>query len=69
MPSDDFDVVGLTDDGLYAFIQTGDSGFPGSSNDASGAFHRIDLTTGASVRLDIDARGIRSGIGVGHSGG
>ena len=30
-----FDVVGLTDDGLYAFIRTWNGGFTGSSNDAS----------------------------------
>ena len=56
-PFGNFDVVGLTDDGLYAFIRTWNGGFTGSSNNASGAVHRIDLTTGASVRLDVDAQG------------
>ena len=56
-----FDVVGLTDDGLYAFIMTWGGGFTGSSVDTLAGIHRIDLRNGDSVRVDVDAQGVNTG--------
>ena len=56
-PGGNFSLIGLTDNGLRRIHPDSNGGFTGSSNDASGAVHRIDLTNGASIRLDVDAYG------------